>query len=160
MTRHTTEETCELSYRISLCAAITIGESPAQLFMERSLGTRLERIQPDVARTVRGSQEKVEERIKSKVRTFSIGEYVMVRDYRTNHKWMPGTVSKQTGPVSYKIEIAPRNGMATSHRPDIFIRAAASCRPSSWTTCGHSEIRAETSGSSGYTTSNTRGHTS
>ena len=85
----------------------TTGESPAQLFMGRSLGTRLERIRPDVARTVRRSQEKVEERIKSKVRTFSIGEHVMVRDYRNNHKWMPGTVSKQTGPVSYKIEIAP-----------------------------------------------------
>ena len=85
----------------------TTDESLAQLFMRRSLGTRLERIRPDVERTVRRSQEKVEERIKSKVRTFSIGEHVMVRDYRNNHKWMPGTVSKQTGPVSYKIEIAP-----------------------------------------------------
>ena len=85
----------------------TTGKSPAQLFMGRSLGTRLERIRPDVARTVRRSQEKVEERIKSNVRKFSIGEHVMVRDYRNNHKWMPGTVSKQTGPVSYKIEIAP-----------------------------------------------------
>ena len=37
----------------------TTGESPAQLFMGRSLGTRLERVRPDVARTLRRSQEKV-----------------------------------------------------------------------------------------------------
>ena len=39
---------------------------------------------------------------------FDIGESVTTRDYRERHeKWIPGIVKQRTGPVSYRVEIAP-----------------------------------------------------
>lgn len=41
-------------------------------------------------------------------REFKLGQSVSVRDYRNNDtKWIPGVINEKTGPVSYRVEIAP-----------------------------------------------------
>lgn len=48
------------------------------------------------------------ERKNSVLRKFESGDSVAVRDYRENHcQWASGTVTAQTGPVSYSVEITP-----------------------------------------------------
>ena len=36
-------------------------------------------------------------------REFALGEQVLVQNFRGEPKWLNGTVSEQTGPVSYKV---------------------------------------------------------
>lgn len=40
-------------------------------------------------------------------RSFELGETVTASDYRGNRKWLSGKIVEQTGPVSYKVELAP-----------------------------------------------------
>ncbi|XP_062616769.1 uncharacterized protein LOC134278467 [Saccostrea cucullata] len=47
-------------------------------------------------------------RIPEPVRQFNTGDKVAVRDYRSHsEKWIAGTIDSKTGPLSYKVEIAP-----------------------------------------------------
>ena len=32
---------------------------------------------------------------------------VAVRDYRGQYRWIPGVITSKTGPISYKVSIAP-----------------------------------------------------
>ena len=44
----------------------------------------------------------------NKDRDYAVGQMVAVKDYRGNGpKWIPGTISDKTGPVSYRVEAAP-----------------------------------------------------
>ena len=44
----------------------------------------------------------------TKDRDYAVGQTVAVKDYRGNDpKWIPGTISDKTGPVSYRVEVAP-----------------------------------------------------
>ncbi|XP_053390655.1 uncharacterized protein LOC128553501 [Mercenaria mercenaria] len=41
-------------------------------------------------------------------RNFDIGDCVTIRDYRSGRDtWIPGKINMKTGPVSYRVEIAP-----------------------------------------------------
>ncbi|XP_061170307.1 uncharacterized protein K02A2.6-like [Saccostrea echinata] len=86
----------------------TTNESPAKLFMGGNLPSRLDLMKPDVRRKVEQKQCEVRERRKSVLRKFEPGDSVAVRDYRKNHcQWTSGTVTAQTGPVSYSVEVTP-----------------------------------------------------
>ncbi|XP_021353194.1 uncharacterized protein K02A2.6-like [Mizuhopecten yessoensis] len=93
-----------LAYRNSPHA--TTNETPSKLFMGRYLTTRLDLLRPDTRRRVDKQQDKMRE-IRTRLRLFEVGEKVSVRDYRGNRKWLSGKISEQTGPVSYRVEIAP-----------------------------------------------------
>lgn len=41
------------------------------------------------------------------MRQLEIGDSVLARDYRGDHKWVPVKVKERTGPLPYKVEIAP-----------------------------------------------------
>ena len=86
----------------------TTGESPATLFMGRTLQTRLSLIKPTVERKVNREQEKMFVNNKHSARMFYIGEKVCIRDYRSHeHKWVSGTITSKTGPLSYKVSVGP-----------------------------------------------------
>lgn len=86
----------------------TTFETPARLFMGRDLPSRLDLIKPNIRRRVEQKQQEMQERRKTRVRTFEQGDPVSVRDYRKGHNsWTTGTVVEQTGPVSYKVEVTP-----------------------------------------------------
>jgi hypothetical protein len=85
-------------------------ETPAQIFIGRKLTTKLDRVKPSMTRSVEKSQEKMRGQIRTKLRSFSVGDNVLVRDYRKrDHKWIPGVIHRNTGPLSYEVEVSPGN---------------------------------------------------
>ncbi|XP_033733598.1 uncharacterized protein K02A2.6-like [Pecten maximus] len=94
-----------LAYRNS--KHMTTNETPAKLFIGRNLPSRLDLIKPDIRRRVDEHRWKQESKRQVPCRSFSVGEPVSIRDYRGSQKWIYGKVAEKTGPVSYKVEIAP-----------------------------------------------------
>ena len=89
-----------LSYRIT--PQSTTGLSPAEILMRRKLRTRLDLLHPDSSKRVLEKQDKL--RKTSKTRSFQVGDELMARGYSGREKWIPATVIKVTGPVSYQLE--------------------------------------------------------
>ena len=83
----------------------TTGQTPAELFLNRRLRTRLDLIRPDLGRGVfnKQSDHKTRHDKSSKEREFALGEQVLVQNFRGEPRWLDGTVTEQTGPVSYKV---------------------------------------------------------
>ena len=94
-----------LAYRNA--AHATTGESPAKLFIGRTLPSRLDLLKPNLEQHVKNKQFDVANRRSSVLRTFEPGQTVIVRDYRPSTKlnWVPGTISEKTGPVSYRVQV-------------------------------------------------------
>ena len=81
------------------------GQTPAELFLNRRPRTRLDLLRPDLGRKVfekQMDQKAIFDRT-SKERHFSIGEEVLVQNFRGEPKWIEGTVAERTGPVSYRV---------------------------------------------------------
>ncbi|XP_033014676.1 uncharacterized protein K02A2.6-like [Lacerta agilis] len=76
----------------------TTGRSPAELLMRRRLTTRLDRLHPDRA------ADRPQEAIKAP-RIFQQGDPVYTKNYGSGPAWIPATVSRPTGPVSYEVEV-------------------------------------------------------
>ena len=94
-----------LTYRTSPHS--TTGVSPCKLFLNRELRTRLDLLFPDVRRRV---EEKQENQMKhhdshARARDLTIGQRVMVRNFRAGPHWIPGTVVKQNGPLTYLVKV-------------------------------------------------------
>ena len=83
----------------------TTGVSPASLFMGRNLRTRFDLIRPDIHQRVvdKQSQQKKDHDQHVQVRTFQVGERVMVKNFRSGPNWVPATITQQDGPVSYTV---------------------------------------------------------
>ncbi len=80
--------------------------TPASLFMKRELCTRLELLKSNCESRVLDSQSaQVQMRGQnSRLRELSLGQKVMARNYGTGETWIPGSVKKRVGPLSYEIE--------------------------------------------------------
>ena len=83
----------------------TTGQTLAELFLNRRVRTRLDLIRPDLGRKVfnKQSDQKTRHDKSSSEREFALGEQVLVQNFRGEPKWLDGTVTEQTGPVSYKV---------------------------------------------------------
>ena len=83
----------------------TTGQTPAELFLNRRLRTRLDLMRPDLGRKVfdKQSDQKARHDKVSKEREFALREQVLVQNFRGKPQWLNGTVAEQTGPVSYKV---------------------------------------------------------
>ena len=78
----------------------TTGQTPAELFLNRQVRTRT-----DLSRKVfnKQSDQKTRHDKSSSEREFALEEQVLVQNFRGEPKWLDGTVTEQTGPVSYKV---------------------------------------------------------
>ena len=97
---------CLLTYRAT--PHVTTNRTPASLMLNRELRTRFSLLQPDVSADVHAKQEKqmVQHDQHAKARHFQEGQNVMVRDFHPSKpKWVPGKVIKQTGPLSYVVNV-------------------------------------------------------
>ena len=94
-----------LRYRASPHA--TTGVSPSELFLQRRLRITFDLLRPDTKGAVdsKQSDQKRHHDKHLKLRALFVGTPVMVRDYRHTHKWIPGTVTKKLGPVTYSIDV-------------------------------------------------------
>ena len=85
----------------------TTGTTPAKLFLQRELSTRLSLVHPDISLHVTNNQTKMKtcyDRY-TKFRTLSPGERVLARDHLSKEKWCRGTIVMQHAPASYCIQL-------------------------------------------------------
>ncbi len=85
----------------------TTNSAPSELFLQRKVRTRFDLLKPDLQSKVDKEQARQKESHDkhSKTRQFSAGQPVMIRNFLSKLKWMPGTIKGQQGPVSYEIEL-------------------------------------------------------
>ena len=105
-----------LTYRSTPHA--TTNRTPSSLFLQRELRTRFTLIHPDVSKHVHQKQaEQISQHDQhTKSRNFPVGQNVMVRQFRAGPKWIPGTILKQTGPLSYIVKV--HNGLEWKRHVD------------------------------------------
>ena len=86
----------------------TTGVSPAELFLKRSLRTRLDLMRPSLRSRVEAQQalQKNQHDRHTKDRLFDVGQSVLARNLRAGPKWIPGVMVEKTGPVSYKVQVS------------------------------------------------------
>ncbi|XP_061774106.1 uncharacterized protein K02A2.6-like [Nerophis ophidion] len=85
----------------------TTGESPADLFLKRHVRTRLDFLKPSITERVRKRQYQQKEKHDSQAseRQFDVNDSVYLRNTAGEKpKWIPGVVTQQTGPVSYRVQ--------------------------------------------------------
>ena len=92
-----------VTYRITPHA--TTGETLAKLLIGRNLITLLDLSKPDTSSRVRQKQDnmKLSRHTGCKVRMFTMGQSVMVRDYRGKIPWIHATVMSSLGPLTYQV---------------------------------------------------------
>ena len=85
----------------------TTGVPPSELFLKRTLRTRLDLMKPDVSKVVTQNQAKQENNYNGriKLREFQLGSNVLVKNFCQGSKWIAGTVKEKVGPLSYMIEL-------------------------------------------------------
>ena len=85
--------------------------STAQLFFGRPKCTRLDLVKPNLNRkivnqqhqqSIRAANEKGRQR-----RQLEVGDSVMSQDYKGDLKWRSGLIVSKTGPLTYKVQVAP-----------------------------------------------------
>ena len=94
-----------LSYRSTPHA--TTGSSPAKLFLQRELRTRLSLVTPDIGSRVASQQGKMKcnhDRF-AKFREIDVGDCVLARDHLSGQKRQAGTVVQQTSLASFQVQL-------------------------------------------------------
>ena len=96
-----------MSYRTT--PHTTIEETPPELFLRRSIQTRLDPLKPNLKDKVSQKQEdqkRFHDNPTTKTRKFSPEQKVLVENLRNaTPKWISGKIITKTGPLSYKVEI-------------------------------------------------------
>ena len=84
-----------LTYRSTPHA--TTNSTPSELFLQRKVRTRFDLLKPDIQSIVnkKKARQKEYHDQHSKIRRFSVGQLVMIRDFLSNRKWMSGTIKSQ-----------------------------------------------------------------
>ena len=84
----------------------TTGQSPSELFLRRNIRTRFDLLKPDVERQVleKQAQQKLSHDKRSGNRTFTVGNRVMAKSFGSGPDWIPATVTKVLGPVTYLVQ--------------------------------------------------------
>ncbi|CAB3253763.1 unnamed protein product [Arctia plantaginis] len=89
------------------CEHASTGVSPAVLLTGRRMRMRLDALRPDVAQVARKAQQRqIAKAGGTPQPSILLGEPVLARDYSVGkNKWSTGTVTEQTGPVSYRVNM-------------------------------------------------------
>ena len=101
----------------------TTNTPPCELFLGRSLRTRLDLIRPDLGMSVTQKQALQKRRHDQHchLREFHIGQRVLVRNIRPGPRWVFGTIVKRTGPLSYVVQVS--EGMLWRRHVDHLLEA-------------------------------------
>lgn len=99
------------------------GETPAKIFLGRSVKTRFDLIKPPLVKdTIVANQETATENFKGKRNVcFKKGQRVYIRDYRNPNKaaWMPAIIKEKLGTRSYDCIISHDNNTIKRHTDQI-----------------------------------------
>ena len=85
----------------------TTGVSPAEMLMGRKPRSRLDLLHPDIRSRVQNEQIKQKEIHDQHAvdRRLQPGDTVYAREFGKQHRWGPGVITAQTGPVSYTVQL-------------------------------------------------------
>ena len=85
----------------------TTGTAPCELLMGRSLRTRWDLLRPDTNRRVRQSQARQKETHdeRARLRTFEVGDKVVVKNFGSGPNWLCGTIAMKCGPLTYLVNV-------------------------------------------------------
>lgn len=85
----------------------TTGVPPTDLFLKRSVRTRLDVMRPSLEEKVVSKQyeQKKYHDQHARERNFSVNQEVMVRNWREGTKWVRGTVQRKLGALSYEVKV-------------------------------------------------------
>ena len=98
-----------LSYRTT--PHCTTGETPASLYLLRSVRTRLDLLYPEVLKDTilkKQTEQKDYHDQHAHMRQFVIGQRVLARNYCPGAKWLTGTIMDRQGPLSYRVQVGDK----------------------------------------------------
>ena len=87
----------------------TTGIAPAEMLLGRRPRSVLDNLHPDPSDRVEHKQlkQKLSHDTSKLLRSFKVGQSVLAENFTgKNPKWMPGTISDVTGPLSYKVSLS------------------------------------------------------
>ena len=96
------DQLARLLFQYRITPQTTTGTAPAELLLGRKPRSRLDILKPSVMNTVHEKQfrQKAGHDKRSKARQFTVGEHVFVRNHGLGEKWLPGTITETSGPLS------------------------------------------------------------
>lgn len=77
--------------------------TPARAMFGRELNTLLKLTHPDLENSMASKHPSATGR--QQIRELSVGDPVMVRDYRENKRWRKGVIVRKLGPVTYTVQV-------------------------------------------------------
>ncbi|XP_028400838.1 uncharacterized protein K02A2.6-like [Dendronephthya gigantea] len=109
-----------LTYRSTPRA--TTHETPAKLFLQREVRTRLSLVKPDLTRTVAHEQSKMKSHFDqhTKSRQFAPGDNVLAKDFTSSERWQPAQVLQRKSIRSYSVQLS--DGRVWNRHVDHLIR--------------------------------------
>lgn len=102
------DKLARLLFQYRITPQTTTGIAPAELLLGRKPRSRLDILKPTVEDRVerkQQQQQKTGHDKRSRVRQFTIGEQVFVRNHAQGDKWLPGTITETSGPLSFRVHI-------------------------------------------------------
>ena len=89
-----------------------MGVPPSELMFNRKIRSIFDLLKPsDISERVRQRQEKQKyyhDPKRSRQVSLSRTDPVMIRNYTGTTKWVPGTITKQTGPLSFRCQVGDK----------------------------------------------------
>ena len=84
-----------------------MGVSPSELLLGRRPRTVLDLLKPHTADRLEAKQQKQKQHhdLRTKDRKFKIEDKIYYYNHGVGNKWLPGQVIKQTGPVSFHVDL-------------------------------------------------------
>ena len=86
----------------------TTNSAPCELFLQRTLRTRLDLLRPEPENTVfqKQAKQKKDHDCHTRQREFFIGQRVLTRNMRDGPRWLLGTIVERRGPLTYLVQVA------------------------------------------------------
>ena len=78
------------------------------LFLTRQVRTRLDLLHPDVETLVhtKQSEQKFHHDKHARGRQLCVGQRVMAKSSPPGSQWIPGTIIRRTGPLSFQVQVS------------------------------------------------------
>ena len=86
----------------------TTGMSPAEMLLGCRPKSRLDLLKPMTAERIEANQwkQKKQHDVRANDRCFQEEDTVFVKNFQSGDKWLPGVISKRTGPVSFVVQLS------------------------------------------------------
>ena len=95
---------CRMLFQYRLTPQTTTGRSPSELLMNRQVRSALSQMKPDLDDRVRSSQRRGQ--TERALRSFAVGQEVLVVNFGASPKWIRGIVAEVLGSANFNVRLA------------------------------------------------------